>query len=447
MSQPLLKLGYLDANASVSDQELNSYIKTFRVAGSNMKNFKLLNDDRTDYNNRWVPPFRGDKNDEVVKLTKFLEKAGFMPNASHDGFFGYVTQAAVRLFQEYVRTRDPNYDPKAKGQKICYPDGVVGSGTRGHITRWKTDKKKASWAKAPKSKNKEAQNAQEWRDKFITTAKHLTDHPGPVQRARKRFKAKTDSLLPKDWKFPEGQPLLFGIRRQADVDNHVDVKVDRWKGKKKIKVIQKRRPMDDLFVLLINGHSFVFYGSTDPSLHQVSVKNEPFLINGQHLYQFGWHQISTQKKTYRAFRVAKNGVVVIRDVEKANALTLKNIENGLDKTANGTINIHWSGLGHNNYSAGCQVIAGSSYLNSSGQLKSCKKFAASNSSSLGNSVTGGRRTKGAYNLLMDLILVYGRNTPWSLCPPLRYTLFSASDLVAAGVATKAELKTIRKKLK
>jgi hypothetical protein len=48
---------------------------------------------------------------------------------------------------------------------------------------------------------------------------------------------------------------------------------------------------------------------------------------------------------------------------------------------------------------------------------------------------------------MDLIMVYGRNTAWSLCPPLRYTLFSASDLEAAGVATKTELKAIRKKFK
>lgn len=444
MSSSLLSLGYVDANASVSDQELNSYIQTFRVPGSKMKVGKLLDDDRSHVlNKRWIVPFRSKTNDEVVELTKFLEKAGFLLNASHDGFFGYITQAAVRLFQEYVRTRDPDYDPTKKEQKKCIPDGMVGSGTRGHIARWKEAKMKADWGKDPKGDA--AENGKVWRKRFTATAKHLTDNPGPVQKARKKFKSSTDSLLPKDWKFPKDQPLLFGIRRLADVDNHVSVR--RWNNKLKKMVTQRRRPMDDLFVLLVNGNSFVFYGSTDPSVH-MSRAWEPYLIAGQHLYHYSWHKVSKQYKTYRAFRPAKHGVVVIRDKYKADALSVKNINKGPDSQANSTINIHWSGLGDNNFSAGCQVIAGSSYLNDTGKMQNCKKFAAVGYNDLGRPPKQGKRkTKGAYNLLTDLIMVYGRNTSWSLCPPLRYTLFSASDLEAAGAVTKAELKAIRKKFK
>ncbi|MFK8164798.1 MAG: peptidoglycan-binding protein [Lewinella sp.] len=444
MSSSLLKLGYVDANASVSEQELNSYIRTFRVPGSKMEHYKLLDDDRSfKLKKRWVPPVRSQTNDEVVELTKFLEKAGFLPNAIHDGFFGYITQAAVRLFQEYVRTRDPDYDPNKKGQKKCFPDGMVGNGTRGHIARWKEAKMKADWGKDPKGEA--AKNGKAWRKRFLKTAQHLTDHPGPIQKARKRFKSETDTLLPEDWKFPKDQPLLFGIRRLADIDNHLDVK--KWSKKLKKMVTQKRRPMDDLFVLLVNGHSFVFFGSTDPSVH-LSRAQEPYLVNGQHLYQFSWHLVSIKYKTYRAFRPAKHGVVVIRDTSKADSLSTVNVKKGPDKTANNTINIHWSGLGHSNFSAGCQVIAGNSYLDSEAALQSCRSFGAFFYDDLGKPPKqSNRRTKGAYNLLTDLIMVYGRNTPWSLCPPLRYTLFSASDLEAAGAMTKVELKAIRKKLK
>jgi len=175
---------------------------------------------------------------------------------------------------------------------------------------------------------------------------------------------------------------------------------------------------------------------------------EPYLIAGQHLYHYSWHKVSKQYKTYRAFRPAKHGVIIIRDKKGDDALTLKYIKAGLEKKTASDINIHWSGLGGYNFSAGCQVIAGSSYLNDTGKVQDCKKFAAEGYNDLGKpSKQSKRRTKGAYNLLTDLTLVYGRNTSWSLCPPLRYTLFSASDLEAAGAVTKAELKAIRKKFK
>ncbi|MCB9332882.1 MAG: hypothetical protein H6574_17570 [Lewinellaceae bacterium] len=56
-----------------------------------------------------------------------------MPKAAVDGVFGYATQAATRLFQEYIRSVD--------GQKdIGTPDGVVGPLTWSFVDAWQKDK-------------------------------------------------------------------------------------------------------------------------------------------------------------------------------------------------------------------------------------------------------------------------------------------------------------------
>ena len=74
---------------------------------------------------------------------------------------------------------------------------------------------------------------------------------------------------------------------------------------------------------------------------------------------------------------------------------------GLDPAPNKTINIHWTGIGKTNFSAGCQVIAGASYINHKESFIDCRHFASTSYAEL-----GGRKTRGAYNLLADLILTY-----------------------------------------
>ncbi|MEZ4985448.1 MAG: hypothetical protein R2795_10490 [Saprospiraceae bacterium] len=73
---------------------------------------------------------------------------------------------------------------------------------------------------------------------------------------------------------------------------------------------------------------------------------------------------------------------------------------GLSGYNNG-INIHWTGAGATNYGEGCQVIAGASYLNADNALVDCSAFAAS----LYNDLSIGK-TRGAYNVLCDLVLAY-----------------------------------------
>jgi hypothetical protein len=92
--------------------------------------------------------------------------------------------------------------------------------------------------------------------------------------------------------------------------------------------------------------------------------------------------------------------MVFRDKDGDDDFDEEDIKFGI-QGPNNTINIHWTGSGISNYSQGCQVIAGSSYLNSDGELIDCSAFA----SPLYEGLSQGR-TRGAYNVLTDLVLAY-----------------------------------------
>ncbi|MBK9016947.1 MAG: hypothetical protein IPM82_24395 [Saprospiraceae bacterium] len=155
-------------------------------------------------------------------------------------------------------------------------------------------------------------------------------------------------------------------------------------------------------MLLIKGMVFKFWGSTDPSQGVAGKRlDEPFLIEGQHIYRFGWHKVSDAQQVYRALKPAKYGVLVFRDRDNDNSLTPADIAKGLDATPNNSINIHWSGKGETNYSAGCQVIAGQSYSNHEGKVIDCTAFASPGYADLKNG-----KTWGAYNVFTDLVLCY-----------------------------------------
>ncbi len=117
--------------------------------------------------------------------------------------------------------------------------------------------------------------------------------------------------------------------------------------------------------------------------------DEAFLVEGQHNCKYGWHH-----GTYRALKPYGPGVLVYRDRDDDNALTDTDLDIGLDQRANNSINIHWSGIGLSNWSAGCQVIAGQSYINHNNDSIQCIKHGENN------------KRKGAYNVLADLIVCY-----------------------------------------
>ena len=370
----LLKLGIYDSGKKPTD--LRKFLKPYHTDGVLKTSDKFRDDD----NNRFVEWNEGEN---VQKLQEFLFSAGFMHEKYNEGVFDYVTEASVRLFQEYIRTIDP-------ADSSFVRDGKVGNGTWGKINEWPAGKK-CEWHGSNSSKSPSHKEYNNWFT-ILEAAKTYysnSDNQGPIMKAV-NARADTESTLKVEkWNFDKDKIHLIGIRRNESIFKK-----------------SKTRTNDDLFVLLINGMVFKFWGSTDPQSQDSS--NEPFLVEGQHLYRFGWHKLGKTKtgyKTYRALRPAINEqVVVIRDWENDNLLSeedlIKNNGLGLGKY----INIHWTGGRSNKtWSAGCQVIRGQSYINNRNEAIDLSKFTAKSYADLYNS---DKIDKGAYNMLADLVVCY-----------------------------------------
>ena len=103
-------------------------------------------------------------------------------------------------------------------------------------------------------------------------------------------------------------------------------------------------------------------------------------------------------------------------------LDAQDLKNGLE--VNATINIHWGGKGIkfniNKWSAGCQVINGSGYINPEDELIDCSSFVATNNRTIGRG-----KTRGAYNVLVDLATALSIDMDTSI---IKYMLLNESDL-------------------
>lgn len=318
----------------------------------------------------------------VSDIHHFLHAAGFMPRARTTPVFDYVTQSSVRLFQEYLRTMEDIAN--------MIPDGIVGQQTYKHMQRWQSNNLRSEWAS-----KKPSDEYQLWIEKLKQAKQIYTESKPSMVRKVDDFTGNTDTRKINDWTFDDNDIHLIGVRSDEQFST-------------------ERRQSNDIFVLLVNGQVFKFWGSTDPSASMSGQDDEAFLVEGQHKYRFSWHKVSDSNKVYRALRPYQHGVLVLRDRDSDNALTAADIDVGFDKNTNHTINIHWSGIGSANWSAGCQVIAGKSYINSRGDVIDCSTFAATSYDQLN---TTHRKTKGAYNMLADLVLCYAR-------PSVDYLLYT-----------------------
>lgn len=372
-----LSIGHFDKGAAPKD--IKQFFDPYHNRGGFLAQVFVRNRNkfRDDDRNRWssLKEVRGNSitGAEVKRLQTFLFEAGFMPRSNKDGIFGYVTQASTRLFQEYIRTIE----------KIdCKPDGIVGSQTWGHIDRWEKAGLKADWGTN--------QEYQKWMKTLNATKEHYQEHPVPIIEMVNQFPKPSDTRKLEDWKFKEEDIHLVGIRVGENS-------------------VQGNVKSNDLFVLLINGMVFKFWDSTDPNVGKKGRAQKAFLVEGQHKYSFAWHSLSDANKTYRAlwpYSKPNGGVMVYRDWNRDKVFDEKDIQfrekrgkTAIDTDVNHTIHIHWSGLGHSNWSAGCQVISGNKYINNKNETVDCSKFAATTYNQRG-------KTKGAYNVFTDLILAY-----------------------------------------
>jgi hypothetical protein len=383
MSQ-ILKLGMVDRGVALADQ--NSYFRE-----QHDQAMLGRNEFREEKDDTWSSLLEIDGG-EVRSLQSFLRSCGFYPAGEIDGIFGYRTLSAARLFQEYVRGVEGRQD-------MGTPDGVVGPKTQSHIQRWRAEGRRADWFSfSPQNPTPEY--------RYWMAALNLYQQINlrrPINRVVElvdAFTSPTDTLKVSNWRFDPNDIHLVGIRRQE------------WRQ-------TAERKNDDIFVLLLKGLAFKFYGSTDPNPREADRQDEPYLVRGQHRYRFGWHKLSELKRVYRAFQPAGSGVLVCRDFTHDDALTDEDLAGGL--SANSTINIHWSGIGTSNWSAGCQVISGGQYLNHSNVKIDCSAFAAARYADLP------AKTRGAYNALLDLMTVFAPRISVRNSSVIYYTLLYERD--------------------
>ena len=392
----MIKLGVHDPD--VPSKAIDAYL----VSAQKMLNADLsgntprLRGDQVGQFVSFTPLHNGEM--KVAEVQQFLEKAGFFPDAVIDGICGYRTQSAIRLFQEYAR----NFHPETLGG---YPDGVFGPQSTAAAREWIRRNLQADWSSINTTAS--ATEHTEWLRLLTLFREKSLSTPSPLLRKANTWTKKTATIKPAQWNIDPTRIHLIGIRYGAD------------KG-------LTSRTYDDLFILLLNGLVFKFKGSTDPgSFSQGNLP--PFLVPGQHRYEFGWHGLGTPSKAYHALRPAQEGVLILRT---RRSVTEEALDPRSRVETNSTINIHWGGKGRGivgTWSQGCQVITGDGYLNHHGTYVDCSAFSALTGSNLGKRQNGIYQTKGAYSVLTDLVTALSGRSPENRT--VFYTLLYGEDLL------------------
>ncbi len=379
-----LYLGHFD-ESSISVEKIKPLLSLYHKRIPNTmkeKNTKLRHGDIF----KWVDlkPLKGTA---VKTLQSFLVNIGILPESYNiDGFFGYGTQAGVRLFQEYERTHGQNAN--------SIPNGIVDENTWKSMKGWQTNGKKADkWTRGRPSDefNKWMSMLKNGKNHYLKESNIIIDTINKkVDQLNSSGNGSVDTLKIQDWNFDSKDTHLIGIRRNEDNQ-------------------QERRINDDLFILLINGMVFKFWGSTDPSAHMAGRADEAFLVEGQHKFRFGWHKVSNDNKLYQGLNPYNRGVLVFRDKNNDNRLTEADVQKGIDNQPNTTINIHGTGIGtdgRETWSAGCQVMAAKSYIDNSGKEWDCSSFLLGSYKKGTQTEDKIAQTKGAYNMFTDLVVCY-----------------------------------------
>jgi hypothetical protein len=325
----------------------------------------------------------------VAALQTALKQLGFFPGGKVDGICGYRTVSAIRLFQEYVRVTE---------KLPCVPDGRWGPQSQQHLQRWLDGSLTPDWTPTVAQWRAGSLGNTEytaWLALLEGVKSRYRTAPSPTLQKVNANTSPTDTRKVADWDFSPAHVHLIGLRRE-----------------------EASQKFDDIFVALIKGLVYKFQGTTEPGAAKDPKVGAPFLVQGQHDYHFGWHQ-----HTYLALRPQRDGVLVVRSRNDL-VLDAGDLANGVQ--VEGSINVHWGGLGLkrdvNNWSEGCQVLAGTTYVTPKNDLVNCASFAAVNNAELASNPS---KTRGAYNVLLDLVTAFGSDLP---SPTVKYTLLVEDDL-------------------
>ncbi len=355
---------------------------------------------------RWFP-LEKIEGEGVGKFQDFLIRQGFLVKPRIRGVFGYRTNAAARLWYEYMRTEEG-------GGRISVgvPDGAFGLTTRYHMLRHEMDTLPPAWA--GHSLDNPTDEYLLWLQRLERIKGELLGKPPLSIQMVESFKDSSATLKLSEWDFSKDHVHIIGIRRNVDAQDD-------------------RTAADDVYVLLINGLVYKFYGSTDPNPGMASRPDPAFLANGQHIYDKSWHKIESREKTYQALKpkLGTPGVLTFRSIDGINGLSEVDIQAGVH--ANTTINMHWSGVGSTNWSVGAQVIAGGAYINAYDKVIDYRRRTALSYSDLGSYRDKEFQHKGAYSVFTDLIWASSTNEE------VRYTLLDESFFKAAEGQEISEL--------
>ena len=362
----VVRLGLFDPGSEVADRL--AYLRG--IHEPTMLDTRKLRGER---DRHWLP-FAQCDGVRVAGVQTFLKDAGFFPFGKIDGLCGYRTASSIRLFQEYVRVTEGV-------ASIGAADGVFGSKSEQRMWRWQTDGIRAAWVGV--SAAEPHPEYRKWMRLLHKAKAHYAANPTTLLRKVEAFRGHSDTFPVAQWQFDPDKIHIIGIRRDEAAPG--------------------KRQNDDLFIALINGLVFKFYGTTDPgkSRHRGGA---PFLVHGQHDYRFGWHKMTDMNRVYRALKPFRHGVLIVRDADRDDALTDADIDGTLE--ANNSINVHWGGKGVSNWSEGCQCICGRGYINFNGEKVDCSDSAATRYGELGTKRNGVYQTKGAYSVLVDLITAF-----------------------------------------
>lgn len=406
----VLHLGQIDqVNFEEFTAQRKAYFQKYHARFWDPADSKIAGQFRGEGDHEWVLPKSIPGND-IKALQGFLKRRGFMPGARIDGVFGYWTLASVRLFQHYV------YSMEGVEDIGPIPDGRVGGGTHKQMQRWEEEDLYCSWGPDERDDDnntfawtKTTPEYDLWmkvlprvRDMYLEQLKGVEGTAEDISlfqlQELNNYDGPTDSLKVAEWSFKPDDVHLIGLRCNQEQS-------DTTRGN------------DDLLVLLMNGMVFKFWGSTDPKPVRTGDGYEPYLVEGQHKYRLSWHNVGQTRryKVYKALVPYEKGVLVFRDWSKNDSLTEDDIRKGLKYTAPGsgrrnpnfTINIHWTADGKNNWSAGCQVISGKSYINPQGKLVDCSDYSAKKYENLSAvSKPSVKFNRGAYTFLSDFVFAY-----------------------------------------
>ena len=192
----------------------------------------------------------------------------------------------------------------------------------------------------------------QWMERLKTLKVRLQEQPGLEHTMVMEFDTPSDTRKVDEWDFDTGEAHLIAIRKLPLIPRVFDARKD-----------------DALFVLLVDGKTYVFYGFTGhfDATDQASPRDRTktgFIAEGQHKFKID------NTGSERLLIPYQEGVLLFQDRDKNRELSARDLKSGLYPEPIETANIQWHPLGKTNTLTGVQFISENSYLDPNDEIVS-----------------------------------------------------------------------------